>query len=101
MSAIRRGKGAPTKTTKGSIGDTYIDLENKIAYKCVTIYHESLGGDEYDWVRDDSAVVGESEVKMLQVEPKQEPEPEEQSVDERPKNNYHKPYKPYNKQFKK
>lgn len=35
--AILSGYGPPTPTTYGSIGDTYIDLTNCIAYKCVSV----------------------------------------------------------------
>lgn len=37
MSALYSGYGPPTPTTYGSIGDTYIDLSNCIAYKCVSV----------------------------------------------------------------
>lgn len=44
-----KSKGAPRKTTKGAIDDTYIDIETGKCYKCVSIYIDSLGTDEYEW----------------------------------------------------
>lgn len=44
-----KSKGAPRKTTKGAIDDTYIDIETGKRYKCVSIYIDSLGTDEYEW----------------------------------------------------
>ena len=40
--------GSPTRTTKGSIGDIYIDLNNGNEYQC-TFAYKSAGMDECDW----------------------------------------------------
>lgn len=109
MTTIERN-GAPTKSTKGSIGDTYIDLDNGKVYMCVSIFRDSLGSAEYDW----------NYVSTTSVQEKKAPEEkvstdspdEKQAVDNtqerpiqqnqnRPNNNYRKQYnKQYNKQYK-
>ena len=40
--------GSPTRSTKGSIGDIYIDLSNDNEYQC-TFAYKSGGVDECDW----------------------------------------------------
>lgn len=44
-----KGVGAPTRTTKGSVGDTYIDLKSKKQYRCIYAYHSTSGTVEYTW----------------------------------------------------
>lgn len=47
MATIRQ-KGAPTRHTSGSIGDTYIDLDTGNKYECSFAY-KSAGIAECDW----------------------------------------------------
>lgn len=106
-----KGTGAPTKATKGSVGDTYIDLNNNRSYKCVSAFHDSLGGEEYEWKYDEFVEIPKKEIEEdpepVEPEVKQEvtQEPKEEPAVqnyERPKNNYHnqynkQQYRPYNK----
>lgn len=56
------GHGAPTKSTVGSIGDIYTDLDTGLKYECKSIYsytgHNSLTV-EYVWKKDFSVEPGE------------------------------------------
>ncbi len=44
-----KGVGAPTRTTRASIGDTYTDLKTKQKYVCVSAYRSSTGYSDYGW----------------------------------------------------
>lgn len=109
MTTIERN-GAPTKSTKGSIGDTYIDLDNGKVYMCVSIFRDSLGSAEYDWNYVSTTSVQEKkdpEEKVSTASPNEKqaaddtPERPIQQNQNRPNNNYRKQYnKQYNKQHK-
>lgn len=44
-------QGQPTKTTPGSVGDTYIDTLTGVEYKCTFAYNNAfLKVTEFDWV---------------------------------------------------
>ena len=49
---VIKGKGKPTKNTKGSIGAIYIDTDSGSKYKCTSSYScHTLKGvtEEYEW----------------------------------------------------
>ena len=100
MATIKR-KGAPTKSTEGFVGDTYIDLDDCKSYKCVSVFKDSLGGAEYEWkyvsdIKQEPEQKREKEVSPEDEKPEVVEQPEEQSRN----NNYHKPYKKqYHKQY--
>lgn len=108
--ATINGNGAPTKSTKGSIGDTYIDLDSGKIYMCVSIFRDSLGSAEYDWnyVSTTSAQEQKAPEKNMSTDVSNEkstvdeiPERPVQTNQNRPNNNYRKQYnKQYNKQHK-
>ena len=109
MATIKRN-GAPTKSTKGSIGDTYHDLDSGKSYKCVSIFRDSLGSAEYEWDYISDIDIPEQKAPEENVyndtvdeKPTMEDTPERpaQPNQNRPNNNYHKQYnKQYNKQHK-
>ena len=109
MTTIERN-GAPTKSTKGSIGDTYIDLDNGKVYMCVSIFRDSLGSAEYDWNYVSTTSVQEKkapEEKVSTDSPDEKQAADDtqerpiQSDQNRPNNNYRKQYnKQYDKQHK-
>lgn len=109
MTTIERN-GTPTKSTKGSIGDTYIDLDNGKVYMCVSIFRDSLGSAEYDWNYVSTTSVQEKKAPEEKVSTDSSNEKQAaddvqerpiQSNQNRPNNNYRKQYnKQYNNQHK-
>lgn len=110
MSNIKRN-GAPTKSTKGSVGDTYIDLNSSKQYKCVSVFRDSLGGVEYEWKY--TSIADRTDIQEKKATPEEARRLEEtvktelkdtiqsEQKRERPNNNYRKQYnKQYNKQNK-
>ena len=63
MTKIRR-VGAPTRTTKGAVGDTYIDLKARKAYICTSAYRDSTGSVDYAWREKEEEVVDDVEEVM-------------------------------------
>lgn len=84
MSLIK-GKGAPTRSTKGAIGDIYVDLGTGKQYKCVNAYGVH-GQFDYTWKLQNGSPVNVQEIKQeskkpeskveKKVEPKEEPKVE-------------------------
>lgn len=70
--ATIKNVGAPTKRTKGGIGDIYIDKATGRKYKCVGSYGSAAHEAEYYWraLKDKEPVVENT------VEPEQEVQPE-------------------------
>lgn len=103
--ATNRQKGVPTRNTKGSVGDTYIDLNTGKVYKCVFAYC-SNGQNDYSWVVDENAKQEPVKREPVRVEtPKpvvksiEEPVEEETPVVEeesKPRPNYAKQYQKVN-----
>lgn len=103
--AIIKKLGAPTRTTVGAIGDTYIDLKTKKVYSCVSAYRSSNGSVDYAWratdnveeIPEEPAVAEEEEeVPETVAEAVEEEIAEEPAVEETRKPNKYS----YNKQFK-
>jgi hypothetical protein len=93
MSTIK-GKGIPTRNTKGAIGDTYVDSSSGRQYKCVNAYG-ALGQFEYTWkpMKNEQGKVEVKETKpakpvaekKVEVKPVEEPKAEpvvEEKVEE-------------------
>ena len=109
MATINRN-GTPTKSTKGSIGDTYHDLSSGKSYQCVSIFRDSLGSAEYEWEYISDIDIPEQKAPEENVstdssneKPTVEDTPERpvQQNQNRTNNNYRKQYnKQYNKQHK-
>lgn len=118
--AIIKGKGAPTRNTSGSIGDIYVDVDNKVAYKCTFACKMPFSDPEYDWRKTDNIPVSYEEEKPVvdkkpepevskEVEKTEETEGSEESVaveesklnytnySNKSRNNYNKQYTNYNK----
>lgn len=55
---VIKEKGAPDKRTKGSVGDTYIDLESGKIYICTYVYTDSFSDSEYDWEFESEKIPG-------------------------------------------
>lgn len=55
---VIKEKGAPDKHTKGSVGDTYIDLESGKSYICTCVYADSFSDSEYDWKFESEKIPG-------------------------------------------
>ena len=47
--AVIKKNGAPDKHTKGSIGDTYIDVDTGKSYICTFAFGDSIGSSEFEW----------------------------------------------------
>lgn len=111
MAMIKR-VGAPTRTTVGAIGDTYIDLKTRKAYICTSAYHSSNGSVDYAWRATDVTEEIPEEPQVIEEPVEEEKESEtvveavEEEVIEEPKEEpaveeTRKPNKyNYNKQFK-
>lgn len=91
--------GVPGKNTKGIVGDAYYDLNTDDAYRCVSIFRDSMGTEEYEWKYDPTFTLKNDHpehpdpVSVITGADKAEPE--------RPRNDYRKPYAQYSKQNKK
>ena len=102
MGLIKRN-GAPGKNTEGAVGDTYMDLETGKNYRCVSAFHDSLGGSEYDWQYTSTTDIPAEKPAPYEVKPQEEKpvspeqEPAEQNREWSRDNNR----KPYNKQYNK
>lgn len=112
-----KGVGAPTRTTRASIGDTYTDLKTKQKYVCVSAYRSSTGYSDYGWhlaeieskdikndeiVSDHNAHAAEAKVVENADSVVHADKPEDEAVEEtvsQPKNN--KQRYNYNKQYNK
>ena len=99
-----KGNGAPIKTTKGAVGDTYIDLDTGKNYICVSVFHISWGESEYDWqysyITDVTVQKPEETPETVDTVVSQEQKPIEYASQNREwssDNNR----KPYNKQYNK
>ena len=65
--------GAPTRTTKGSVGDTYIDLKARKAYICTSAYRDSTGSVDYTWREKENEEVAEDDLTAMEETPKETP----------------------------
>lgn len=84
-----KGKGMPTRSTVGSIGDIYIDTETGKRYKCTGSYGDSVHKtSDYEWKpATDLGVSGPKPVPPVKEEPKAaavEPAKEEDKTEEKP-----------------
>ena len=44
------GKGKPTRTTKGAVGDEYVDTDTRLRYKCTFAFCDSISNEVvYEW----------------------------------------------------
>lgn len=103
MASIK-GHGTPTRSTKGLVGQTYHDLDSGWTYKCVSAYSDTNGNGDYHWQALDISKVAEPvEEEPTFQEEIEEPTPVEEIDEEvkepvkpvqqeRPRNNYGKPY---------
>lgn len=48
MATIRK-PGKPTPKTAGAVGDIYVDLDTRMAYKCTFSYSDSNSSKTYNW----------------------------------------------------
>lgn len=89
--AVIKKVGAPTRTTKGAVGDTYIDLKERKAYGCVSAYQSTTGSVDYVWRAKEDLVEEDVEAEVKEA-PTPEPQVEEQVNDRPNKHNYNKQY---------
>ena len=98
-----KGNGIPNRSTKGSIGDTYIDTETNKKYRCIYSLEDSLGSKEYQWEFTGELVIPELEAPTPETDiPEDKTDIPDRSNEELPRNNNQKQYnKQYNKQYRK
>lgn len=87
---------APTKHTKGSIGDIYTDASTGKSYSCISSYSDSMGSKEYEWKEMMESIDAEPEVQKTDI-----PKPKRDQQYDRNRNNYRNGHKTqYNKQYR-
>ena len=95
MSIIKQ-KGVPTRNTKGSIGDIYVDLNTGNRYQC-TFAYISAGSVECDWKPVSKGTVTRAEISDIKTPVVLEPaveEVKEELVEEVSESTAEEPIKP-------
>lgn len=103
MASIKR-HGAPTRSTKGRVGQTYHDLDSGLTYKCISAYSDTNGNGDYHWqvldIIESCEPVPEELDEPMTMDEIENPTLDEEEVEEPVKpapqqerrNNYGKPY---------